>query len=213
MNKNILLLNGSTRIKGNSLNICQSLKRIILDKGLEVDIEHIQKYFNENNIESLKAQFEKADIIGIVAPLYIDGFPYPVIAFLEEVEKLFSHILNGKSLFMVGQCNFPQSERIMPMTLSCKCFSKKLGMKFLGAMAYGGSVVRIEGRTLEEAGKEGKRMIKALELALDDIIDDNEIGEKAKNLFKNDVNKFILKPFVFGANIMFKKLNKEKTDI
>jgi len=98
------------------------------------------------------------------------------------------------------------------MILSGKCFSNELSMKWLGSLAYGGAVIRIEGRTLEEAGKEGQRMIKALEIAMDEVIRGDLISEKSQNLFKNDVNKFILKPFVFVANIIFrsakKKMNK-----
>ncbi|MGL5692639.1 MAG: hypothetical protein ACRCXA_01065, partial [Peptostreptococcaceae bacterium] len=87
MSKSVLLLNGSTRIKGNSLSICNTLKDIISIKNLDVELENTQEYFNKNNIEDLKEKFENADIIGIVAPLYVDGFPYPVISFLEEVQK------------------------------------------------------------------------------------------------------------------------------
>ncbi|MEG1409588.1 MAG: hypothetical protein RSD36_07075 [Terrisporobacter sp.] len=209
MSKNILLLNGSTRVKGNSLTICNSLRKSMLDKGAEVEIENIQEYFNNNSVENLEMKFNNADIIGIVAPLYVDGFPYPVIAFLEEIQEKFSELLKGKSLFMVGQCNFPQSIRIKPMILSCQCFAKELEMKFLGGMSYGGSVVRIEGRSLEEAGKEGKRMIKALDMAVDDIINDKEISKVSNDLFKNDFNSLFLRPFAVAANIMFKEAKKK----
>lgn len=208
MNKNILLLNGSTRVKGNSLNICKSINKIILNKGLKSSIENIQEYFNENNILSIKEKLIDADAIGIVTPLYVDSFPYPVISFLEELEKNFRDILEGKGLFVIGQCNLPESRRLTPIILSSKCVSNELKMKWLGSLAYGGSVIRIEGRTLEEAGKEGQRMIKALGLAMDDVIKGEVISEKSQNLFKNDVNKFILKPFVFAANIMFKSAKK-----
>ncbi|GEM_PF-504768 len=209
MYKNILLLNGSTRVKGNSLNICKSLNKSILDKGLESEIENIQEYFNKNNVQELVGKLANADVIGIVAPLYVDAFPYPVISFLEELESNFRELLRGKSLFVIGQCNFPESRRIIPMILSGKCFAEELEMKFLGGLAYGGSIIRIEGRTLEEAGKEGQRMIKALDMAVDEIINGEDISKKTMELFKNDVNRFLLKPLVFVANIMFKRGKKK----
>lgn len=203
MYNNILLLNGSTRIKGNSLTICNSLSDIMRKKNVEVDIENIQQYFNKKDINNLRDKVKEAQIVGIVAPLYVDGFPYPVLDFLEKMENEFSDILNGKKLFIIGQCNFPESRRITPMILSSKCFAKAVNMSFLGGMAYGGSVIRIEGRTLEEAGKEGERMLQALDLAVEDIINGREISDEARNLFKNDVDLKILKPFTIVANIMF----------
>ena len=46
-------------------------------------------------------------------------------------------------------------------------------------------------------------MLKALALAVDNITEGKEISEEAKNLFKNDVNLKMLKPFTIVANIMF----------
>ena len=209
MKENILLLNGSTRIKGNSLHICESLSQIFTNKGVKVEIESIQEHFNKKDIEKLEEHFRKADVIGLVAPLYVDAFPYPVIAFLEEIHERFGEILKCKSLFMIGQCNFPESRRVTPMILSCECFAKEVDMKFLGAMAYGGSVVRLEGRTLEETGKEGERMIKAMDMMADEILSNKEISEKSKDLFKNDIPKFIHRPFTVIANIMLKQSRKK----
>lgn len=214
MYKNILLLNGSTRINGNSLTICNSLSNIMKDKDIEVSIENIQEYFNKKDIKVLSNKLNDAQVIGIVSPLYVDTFPYPVIDFLEKLEENYGQLLQGKKLFFIGQCNFPESRRVTPMMLSCKCFAKATNMIFLGGMAYGGSVIRIEGRTLEDAGKEGERMLKALALAVDNITEGKEISEEAKNLFKNDVNLKMLKPFTIVANIMFQLIRikiKKKT--
>lgn len=177
-------------------------------KGLEVDIENTQDYFKLKSIENLKGKFIKADVIGIVAPVYIDTLPYPVIDFLDKIEDNFSDILKGKSLFIIGKCNFPESRRVIPMILNCKCFAKEIEMKWLGAMAYGGSVIIIEGRGLEEAGKEGQRMIKALEMATEDIINGEKISKEAIDLFKNYISSYMIKPFTIVANFM---LNSRST--
>lgn len=209
MYNNILLLNGSGRIKGNSLNICNSLSRIMKSKGVDVYIENMHEYFNKKHINNIKDKIENSQVIGIVAPVYVDALPYTAIDFLEKLENEFIDLLRGKKAFIIGQCNFPESRRVTPMILSCKCFANATNMYFLGGMSYGGSVVRIEGRTLEEAGKEGERMLKALDIAAEDIINGREISNEAKELFKNDVNLKLLKPFTVVANIMF-KLSKIK---
>ena len=57
-------------------------------------------------------------------------------------------------------------------------------------------------------------MLKALALAVDNITEGKEISEEAKNLFKNDVNLKMLKPFTIVANIMFQLIRikiKKKT--
>ena len=176
MYNNILLLNGSARIKGNSLNICNSLSRIMRSKGVDVSIENMHEYFNKKQINNIRDKIENSQVIGIVAPVYVDSLPYTAIDFLEKMENEFIDLLKGKKIFIIGQCNFPESRRVTPMILSCKCFAKATNMCFLGGMSYGGSVVRIEGRRLEEAGKEGERMLKALDIAAEDIINGREIS-------------------------------------
>lgn len=209
MNKNILLLNGSTRIKGNSLHICESLAHCFRNKDADVQIESIQKHFNKKDIINMEEDFKNADVVGLVTPLYVDALPYPVIAFLEEIEERFGEILKNKDFFLIVQCNFPQSFRNEPVVLSCECFAKEVGMNFLGALTYGGSVVRIEGRTLEETGKEGARMISAMDLSVEDIVNNREISEEAKDLFKNDIPQIFVRPFTVIGNFMFKQAKKK----
>ncbi len=204
MDKNILLLNGSTRIKGNSLNICNSFKTLCSDHGVPCDILNIQQYFNNKDIKALREAINRSNIIGLVCPLYVDGFPYPVIDFLETMELECKDLLIGKGFFVIGQCNFPESRRITPLIQSGKCFCAETNMKWLGNLSYGGAI-RIESKPLEGAGREGARMIKALNIAIEDIINNREISSSAQKLFKNDINRVLYKPFITIANIMFSK--------
>lgn len=209
MNKNILLLNGSTRVKGNSLHICESLEQCFINKEVNVKIESIQQHFNKKDIKNMEEDFKNTDVIGLVAPLYVDALPYPVIAFLEEIEERFGAILKNKDFFVIVQCNFPQSFRNDPVVLSCECFAKELDMKFLGGLTYGGSVVRIEGKSLEKAGKEGERMICALDWLAEDVVNNREISKEAKDLFKNDIHPLFIRPFIVVGNIVFKQAKKK----
>ena len=96
MVNNILLLNGSTRINGNSLNICNTIKEILSKEEKDTEIISIQKVFNSNKFSGLEAAIGNADIIGIVSPLYVDAFPYPVLAFLEDMEDKYIDNLSDK---------------------------------------------------------------------------------------------------------------------
>ena len=199
MTKKMLIINGSNRIKGNSLHIAQSLKSISEKKGIESSIINTLDYFQKdmNNVENL---ISSSDFIVLISPLYVDTFPYPVIDFMERIEKNYKSIIKNKGFFVIGQCNFPESRRIIPMLKSAEIYAEKLEMKWLGGLSFGGSVVMIEGKKLEEAGKVGAKMIKGMELAIDNILNGDVISKEAQNTFKSDMNRLIFKPFVFIAN-------------
>ncbi|MGG7176875.1 NAD(P)H-dependent oxidoreductase [Clostridium paraputrificum] len=208
MVSNILLLNGSTRINGNSLNICNAIKEILSKEGKDTEIISIQRAFNNNEFNSLENAIRSSDIIGIVSPLYVDTFPYPVLAFLEAMENKYIDDLSEKGFFVIGQCNFPESRRIDPLIRSGKCFCNKVNMRWLGGLSYGGAI-RIESKALDKAGKEGERISRALESAMKEITSGNTISDKSKRLFKNDVNKILYRPFIWGANIMFRRMKNK----
>ncbi len=121
-------------LRGNSLHICESLEQCFINKEVNVKIESIQQHFNKKDIKNMEEDLKNTDVIGLVAPLYVDALPYPVIAFLEEIEERFGKILKNKEFFVIVQCNFPQSFRNDPVVLSCECFAKELDMKFLGGL-------------------------------------------------------------------------------
>ncbi|MGL5616435.1 MAG: NAD(P)H-dependent oxidoreductase [Sarcina sp.] len=199
--KEVLILVGSIRREGNSKHIANSLKEIFEGKNLKVTIVNIYDYFGKD-IEILSSKINNCQMISFIAPVYVDGFPYPVIDFLyrlEENRKL-GKFLEGKRLFFIGQCNFPEARRVKPMINSAKIFTEKLKMKWYGSLAFGGSIMQIEGKELQDAGKVGKKMIKGLNLAVDDILNDKIISTKAEETFKNDINKILFRPIIFLAN-------------
>lgn len=199
--KNVIILTGSPRKKGNSEHIADALERECIKKDLHYERASIYSYFN-NDISSLADGFCKSDIVVLICPLYVDSFPYPVIDFLDRLENntTCKESLKGKRLLLIGQCNFPESRRINPMINSAKIFSQKLDMIWCGSLALGGSIMSIEGKSLEEAGRVGRNMIKGVSLALDDILENRQVSKKAENLFKDDLNRLLFKPMIFFVN-------------
>lgn len=199
--RDILILIGSLRRDGNSAHIANSLEKIFKEKNLRVKTVNIYDYFGKN-IEMISNKIKDCQKIVLIAPLYVDGFPYPVIDFLYKLEesKEIKRLLEGKGLFFIGQCNFPESRRVKPMINSAEIFAKKLKMKWYGSLAFGGSIMQIEGKELQDAGRVGKKMIKGLNLAVDDILSDKIISTKAEETFKKDINRILFRPIVFLAN-------------
>lgn len=90
------------------------------------------------------AEFEKAlasvaaaDLVILAAPLYVDSFPAPVIAFLERIAQ--DRVGEGRTRFAVLiQCGFPEREQNDTALRIAERFASEAGWTWLGAIALGG---------------------------------------------------------------------------
>lgn len=206
--KTLLIFNGSPRKKGTSYSFSRTIKELAENKGHTVDIEHIIEYFdNKKSFDELKNKLEKSEIIGIVAPLYVDSLPYPVIWFLERLSNDLYNQLKGKSFFAIGQCGFPDTTLCEPLLGSCRCFAHETNMTWLGGLGYGGGAI-IDGAYMENLGKKGERITAALKLAIEDIAMKNSISTKAQEQMSTKIPKILYRPLAAYLNYSARKKAK-----
>jgi hypothetical protein len=198
--KRLVILNGSPRKSGTSYSFARTIKQLAEDTGHTAEIVHIIEYFDgKKSFDSMKSTLAQHDIISVVAPLYVDTLPYPVIWFFEKLSLEMRKELRGKSFFAVGQNGFPDITLMEPLQGSCKCFAEATEMRWLGGLSYCGGAI-INGELLENLGSKGRKITSGFKLALEDIFKDRQISSGAQDLLTLKIPKILYRPLAAFLN-------------
>ncbi len=161
--KRALLLVGSPRgiEKSTSGRLGGHLLDTLKARGFGTEQVHVHAAVRSPDaLESALAAAAAADLVILSLPLYVDSFPAPVIAFLENVAERRTGA-GRAGLFLLIQCGFPESEQNATALAIAERFAAEVGWRWLGGLAlggvetYGGSAHEV----LEQIGKalaEGK---------------------------------------------------------
>lgn len=199
-NKKLLIINGSPRKAGTSYSFARTIRKLAEEKNCTAEIFHVHDLYEaNNNWTSFKNAAGESAVIVLVSPLYVDTLPYPVVRLFEKMCAELRQVLCGKSFFAVGQCGFPDTTMLDPFLGSCRFFAEQAGMKWKGGLGYGGGSM-INGAQLENLGKKGSKIIAALELALDDVLNDRAISSAAQNLLAVKIPALLLYPLAAFLN-------------
>src|SRR6056297_4296522 len=91
---------------------------------------------------------------------------------------------------------------------SMELFAKKLKMNWTGGLMYGGAGM-MDCEALEEMGKNGQKMIKALNLAVEGITQTGKVPEASQGLLAMNIPGIFRRPVMWFINRNVKKLEKE----
>ncbi len=208
--KRILLLNASPRQKGTSRCILDYMKKQIEAKGHTAIVLNLIDFFEEKMpFEELIQEMKAVDSIGFSISCYVNTFPYPSIWCLEKIADLIGNELNGKSVFAIAHGGMPYKDVHEPCLMVCECFAEQFGMTWLGGIIRGLSPL-INGKPLEEAGGSGKKLIKALNLMIDDVLQERNISAKAQEVIKLGMPSIMNYPMVLILNALGKKDRKAR---
>jgi NAD(P)H-dependent FMN reductase len=199
--KNVLLLVGSPK-GANSVSdaIGSYLLERITASGVEGKKIFIQPALKADPTgQELADAFEKADIILLVFPLYIDSLPHPVIEALE----ILAAAAPGKSMErkgLVAVCNsgFPEVRHNDLALAMCRQFAKEAGLTWKGGLALGGGGATA-GKDLRKGGGRVRHIKKAIEIAADALVENKPIPQEAVSLMAGPITPTWL--YLFMGNL------------
>ncbi|MFX1469758.1 MAG: NAD(P)H-dependent oxidoreductase [Promethearchaeota archaeon] len=189
--KKALLLIGSPRVENST---SASLGNYLISKleefGMMSEIGFIHRLVNrEEKIKSLFEMIEKADLIILTFPLYVDSLPAPVIKAMELIKGERDRINSKKSKNFIAISNngFPEWFQNATALKICRIFAEDCGFTWKGGLALGqgGSIA---GRPLQEIGGMVRNVVKGLDITAQALTDGKEIPQEAIDLFSK---KFI----------------------
>ncbi|MFP4497574.1 MAG: NAD(P)H-dependent oxidoreductase [Vulcanimicrobiota bacterium] len=201
-NKQVTILVGSPKKKGSSSQNIAGFIREEFEKyesGAEIVhlLSSMEKPENEN---SLVENFEKSDIIFYVGPLYVDSIPSRAIKALEVIHSKFKNSEKARKFIAISQCGFAEDYQNGPAIRILEQFARQTNLQWAGGFTVGA------GGALQDkkigSFLPAKNMVKALEMAVEALVKNKPIPERAFYLFSSPLMPQSLYSVI--GNLMFR---------
>ncbi len=157
------------------------------------------------------AAVDRANLILLAFPLYIDSLAFLMMKSLEVMAK---HICarsqeNPKRLFAIANNGFPEAHNNAPALAICRQFAADTGMIWSGGLAMGAGATLFNGQLIEEAQRKlipVKHVIQALDMASAALADGQIVPPEAAKLIAKIPIPFI--PFRLWRWLFIKLMNR-----
>lgn len=210
--KTILLVGSPRKEQSSSLSLGSYLCSHLVQHSIETETLFLYAKDTRENSEKIFAKIDKADLVILAFPLYVDSMPSPVIAFLEQLaihrgsEK--NRTTNSKSntsnpihFVTLANCGYPEARHNDTALAIAEQFSKKAGSLWMGGLGVGGGN-GFGGRTLEEGKQTTISIRMALDLAAEALAQGEPIPQASVDLAAKEPYPSAL--FRFGAQFFWK---------
>ena len=132
---------------------------------------------------------ERADLIMLVFPLYIDSLPFLMMKALELIAGHFDGRPGDdpKGIAAIVNNGFPEAYHNAPAVAICRRFAMDTGMTWMGGLAMGGGEALFRGQPFEKTNRNAPpvdHVKRALDLAADALANRQLIPVEAINLMK-----------------------------
>ncbi|MDX9721152.1 MAG: hypothetical protein RBU37_10430 [Myxococcota bacterium] len=125
--------------------------------------------------ESLLQALREGASLFLAFPIYLDGPPAQLLAWMHEASTQLQGSCSG-ALSIAVHSGYPESVQRMHATEVCHAFATQTGLRWHGALSFGGTPL-IDGRRLEACGGAAKHLRRALSLAAEDLAAGQPLGE------------------------------------
>jgi hypothetical protein len=185
MSTQALLLVGSARPSGTSTSeaLGSYLMHRLGERGVATTTRFGSRSARGDRISPLLHDLDRADLLVLAAPIYVDALPYLVTRALERIAEHRARQERPRHtrLAVLLNCGFPEVAHCDTARGICHSFARHAGLQWAGALAMGGGGV-INGRPLEAAGAAGRHARVALDLAAEALLHDRDIPRQAVEL-------------------------------
>ena len=171
--RNSLLLIGSPKIKHRSTSaiLGEHVLEILKTAGCTTDILHLKASLNrEKGQTELCLAVDRADLVILAFPLYIDALPHLVTRAFEVIATHNKTLTDKKNqqIFTIINNGFPEYDQNALALAICHCFAEQSGFSWAGSLAMGAGEALGGEQELTQSKRQGppvKHVIKALDMA------------------------------------------------
>lgn len=182
--KVLLLVGSAKRPRSTSESLGEYLLERLRARGSETDTLLIHRSLRSNQHgEALLAAIDRADILVLASPLYVDSLPYLVVRTLELIAKRRERVSEpgGKRFVAIVNSGFPEAMQNGTALAICRKFALESGLGWAGGLALGGGEA-INGRPLSEVGRMARRVTRSLDLAAAALAEGKPVPDEAVTL-------------------------------
>jgi hypothetical protein len=178
----VLLLIGSARVAGksNSDSLGTYLAERLRERGCEIEkLRIVSSLRSDPTGEALVAAVDRADLIALSAPLYVDSAPALVIRALEIIAAR----RPARSPALVAICNngFPEAHHNDTAIALYRRFAAEMGWRWAGGIAMGMGEI-LGGKPVEQAGAGARHIRRALDMAAAALAEGRDVPQEAIKL-------------------------------
>jgi len=209
IHKALLLVGSHRKEQSSSLSLGSYLCSQLQHHAIETEKVLLYAKSMKEDQEEVFAKIDKADLVILAFPLYVDSLPSPVIEFLEQLashrdtdtSKTLRKNRNTTQLVALANCGFPEAEHNDTALAIAGQFSKRAGFLWRGGIGVGGGN-GFGGRSLEERKQATVSIRQALDLASEALAKGDPIPQASVDLAAKEPYPSSL--FRFGAKFFWK---------
>ncbi len=187
---NALLIVGSPKIKDRSTSsiLGEYLTGVLAAKGWESEKLTLKASLNrEKGKKELCTAVDRADLIILAFPLYIDALPYLATKALEVISRHLESRESGRpcGLFTLVNNGFPEAHQNALALAICRSFAEQSGISWAGGLAMGAGEMIGGGKLLTQTRRSGppiKHVIEALDRVGEDLAEGRVVLSQAQRL-------------------------------
>lgn len=180
----VLLVGSAKRPRSTSESLGTYLVERLRERGLACEMILIYRSLrSDEGRRALLAAIERADILLLAFPLYVDSLPSLVIRTLELLAECrqTSAKTRKQRLLAIVNCGFPEAHHNDTALAICRRFGKEAGFEWSGGLALGGGEA-IDGQLLPGVKVMARNVIKSLDLTADALAAGEPIPQEAVRL-------------------------------
>jgi multimeric flavodoxin WrbA len=179
--KGALLLIGSPRAKSNSASLGGYLCDQLNKHGWEIETLRARAAVaSPEKTEQLREAVDRADLVVVAFPLYVDSLPAPLIRAFEEMarERSGREPTKRQRLVAIVNSGFPESSQSRTALDICRLFARETGFEWAGGLALGAGEM-LGQKPLEEAGGVAQGIRTALETTATALAENRPVPREA----------------------------------
>ena len=177
----LLLVGSAKRPRSTSESLGTYLCERLGERGFEAGTLLLHRALkSDQGREDLLAAADRADVLVIAFPLYVDSLPYLVIRAMERIARHRQARGEGKShrLVAIVNCGFPEAHQNDTALATCRQFAREAGFEWAGGLALGGGEA-ISGQPLPKVKGMARNVIKSLDLTATALAEGKPVPQEA----------------------------------
>jgi hypothetical protein len=179
----LLLVGSAKRPRSTSESLGTYLLERLGEQGFATETLLLHRALrSEAGRQELLDATDRADLLVLAFPLYVDTLPAMVTWALEHIA---SHRAGtprrGQRLVALANCGFPEAHHNDTALAICRHFAQEAGLAWAGGLALGAGQA-IDGRPLSEAGGMARHVVESLGLAAEALAAGDPVPRQAVDI-------------------------------
>jgi hypothetical protein len=150
-------------------------------RGFSTETLFLHRAYDEaDRCNALLDAVDRADIVWLASPLYVDSLPYLVIKTMERIAEHGAARPSPRPRRFAGivNCGFPEARHAELAIRMCGLFAKSVRWEWTGGLALGGGEA-IAAQPLAAKGGMVRNVVRALDMAADALADGRHVPPEA----------------------------------